>query len=182
MDVLVNSIVDIISPNILIYFITDYWYQSLHHLMTHHPVFCHRMSHYLFLLRSLQRLLSALSSTSCHLPRVYIETLELHLQLSCSFNSPTLQSLHYPLLREASKGIYRCIRMHSEHIQGPGILHCQQKCLQTVNPNKVMRNKLRGSAGIPHLTPPSLIDLSAPVRSCCVVRDPQPREQHQLCW
>ena len=32
------------------------------------------------------------------LPRVYIETLELHLQLSLSFNSPTLQSLHYYLV------------------------------------------------------------------------------------
>jgi len=28
--------------------VTDYRYQSLHYLMTHHPVSCHHMSHYLF--------------------------------------------------------------------------------------------------------------------------------------
>ena len=30
--------------------VTDYQYQSLNYLMTHHPVPCHRISYYLFVL------------------------------------------------------------------------------------------------------------------------------------
>ena len=80
--------------------VTDYRYQSLRYLMTHHPISCHRISHYLFPLPisiTYHRLSGVVysgncgssSSSSCYLPRVYIETVELHLQLSRSFNTRT---------------------------------------------------------------------------------------------
>ena len=72
--------------------------------MTHHLISRHRMRYCLFPLPisiTYHRLSGAVysgyfgssSSSSYPLPRVYIETLELHLQSSRLLNSPTLQRL-----------------------------------------------------------------------------------------